>query len=59
MLLGGGPADLATLRHAQSVNVEVVQSYGMTETASQIIALDPTDAISKMGSVGKPLFLLN
>lgn len=56
MLLGGGPADLATLRHAQSVNVEVVQSYGMTETASQIIALDPTDAISKMGSVGKPLF---
>ncbi|RRG18481.1 o-succinylbenzoate--CoA ligase [Weissella viridescens] len=56
MLLGGGPADLATLRQAQAANVEVVQSYGMTETASQIIALDPADAIAKMGSVGKPLF---
>ncbi|WP_419155441.1 o-succinylbenzoate--CoA ligase [Weissella minor] len=56
MLLGGGPSDLATLNKAQLAGVGVVQSYGMTETASQIIALDPKDALPKMGSVGKALF---
>ncbi|MBM7616885.1 O-succinylbenzoic acid--CoA ligase [Weissella uvarum] len=56
MLLGGGPTDLKTLKQAQAAGVNIVQSYGMTETASQIIALDPKDAKRKVGSVGKPLF---
>lgn len=56
MLLGGGPTDLATLKQAQIHQIPVIQSYGMTETASQIVALDAKDAVQKVGSVGKPLF---
>ena len=56
MLLGGGPTDLVTLKQAQLHQIPVIQSYGMTETASQIVALDAKDAVQKVGSVGKPLF---
>lgn len=56
ILLGGGPTDLTTLQRAQTAHANVIQSYGMTETASQIIALDMADAPRKIGSAGKPLF---
>jgi len=56
MLLGGGPTDRVTLQEAQAHHVPIIQSYGMTETASQVVALDPTDIHDKLGSVGKPLF---
>jgi O-succinylbenzoic acid--CoA ligase len=56
MLLGGGPTDLATLQKAQLHKLPVIQSYGMTETASQVVALDSADIVKKMQSVGKPLF---
>jgi len=56
MLLGGGPTDKLTLQQAQAHHLPIIQSYGMTETASQIVALDPTDIHDKLGSVGKPLF---
>lgn len=56
MLLGGGPTDLTTLQRATAAGIEVVQSYGMTETASQVIALDAANAQRKIGSAGKPLF---
>lgn len=55
-LLGGGPTDLSTLNAFDKLNIEVIQSYGMTETASQIVALNSNDAKVKIGSVGKPLF---
>lgn len=57
MLLGGGPIDLATLNQSQKAGIAVVQSYGMTETASQVVALSNQDAPAHIGSVGKPLFL--
>ncbi|GMA69842.1 2-succinylbenzoate--CoA ligase [Leuconostoc litchii] len=56
MLLGGGPTDLLTLQQAKNHRIPVIQSYGMTETASQVVALDSTYAEQKIGSVGKPLF---
>ncbi|CAM2743849.1 o-succinylbenzoate--CoA ligase [Weissella confusa] len=56
MLLGGGPTDLTTLEKATAAGIEIVQSYGMTETASQVIALDAASATQKLGSAGKPLF---
>ncbi|WP_134644391.1 o-succinylbenzoate--CoA ligase [Weissella cibaria] len=56
MLLGGGPTDLTTLGKAIAAGIEIVQSYGMTETASQVIALDASSATRKLGSAGKPLF---
>ncbi|MFT8869705.1 o-succinylbenzoate--CoA ligase [Liquorilactobacillus nagelii] len=55
-LLGGGPIDAATLKTCQQKNLPVVQSYGMTETCSQVVALNFTEAERHLGSVGKPLF---
>lgn len=56
MLLGGGPAPLHLLEKAVQKNIPVYQSYGMTETCSQIVTLSPADALKKVGSAGKPLF---
>jgi O-succinylbenzoic acid--CoA ligase len=54
-LLGGGPAPRAVLADCVARNLPVVQSYGMTETASQVAALSPVDALRKLGSAGRPL----
>ncbi|RDW20984.1 o-succinylbenzoate--CoA ligase [Oceanobacillus chungangensis] len=56
MLLGGGPAPKPLLEKAKDRQVPVFQSYGMTETASQIVTLSPKDALEKVGSAGKALF---
>lgn len=55
VLQGGGPLPLATLERCREAGLPVVQSYGMTETASQIVALSPVDAERKAGSAGQPL----
>ncbi|EQB37258.1 MULTISPECIES: o-succinylbenzoate--CoA ligase [Virgibacillus] len=55
-LLGGGPAPLPLLKQAKKLNVPVFQSFGMTETASQIVTLNANDALKKVGSAGKALF---
>ncbi|WP_156288549.1 o-succinylbenzoate--CoA ligase [Oceanobacillus salinisoli] len=55
-LLGGGPAPKPMLEKAKEKRVPVFQSYGMTETSSQIVTLSPKDALEKIGSAGKPLF---
>lgn len=54
-LLGGGPAPKALLEKAKQKSIPVFQSYGMTETTSQIVTLSPQDALAKIGSAGKPL----
>ncbi|MFD2656008.1 o-succinylbenzoate--CoA ligase [Gracilibacillus thailandensis] len=56
MLLGGGPAPKPLLEKAKEKNVPIVQTYGMTETSSQIVTLSEADALRKLGSAGKPLF---
>lgn len=56
MLLGGGPAPLSLLKKCISKNIPVYQTYGMTETASQIVTLSPEYSVKKLGSAGKPLF---
>lgn len=56
MLLGGGPAPLPLLQKCKENGVPVFQTYGMTETASQIVTLSPEYSMSKLGSAGKPLF---
>ena len=55
ILLGGGPAPLPLLERCQAAGVPVVQTYGMTETASQFATLAPEWAIRKIGSAGLPL----
>jgi o-succinylbenzoate---CoA ligase len=55
-LLGGGPAPLPLLKACMTKEVPVFQSYGMTETSSQIVTLAPEYSLTKLGSAGKPLF---
>jgi o-succinylbenzoate---CoA ligase len=55
VLIGGGPAPLPLIQRAIQVGVPLVQTYGLTETASQIVTLPPEDAVRKVGSAGKPL----
>jgi o-succinylbenzoate---CoA ligase len=55
VLVGGGPAPLPLLERALQARAPVVQTYGLTETASQVVTLAPEDAIRKVGSAGKPL----
>ncbi|MPZ23619.1 MAG: o-succinylbenzoate--CoA ligase [Dehalococcoidia bacterium] len=55
-LLGGGPAPRGLLEECRRRGVPVVQTYGLTETASQVVTLAPQDAVRELGSAGKPLF---
>ncbi|MDX5475298.1 MAG: o-succinylbenzoate--CoA ligase [Bacillaceae bacterium] len=56
MLVGGGPVPVSLLEKCKEKSIPVVQTYGMTETCSQIVTLSAEDAWSKIGSAGKPLF---
>lgn len=56
MLAGGGPIPEQFLKRAQMLQLQVAQTYGMTETASQTATLSQQDAFRKIGSAGKPLF---
>lgn len=55
-LAGGGPIPVAFLERAQKLQMAVAQTYGMTETSSQTCTLSASDALTKIGSAGKPLF---
>lgn len=56
MLAGGGPIPNDFLQRAFKLNMNVAQTYGMTETASQTATLSSEEALRKLGSAGKPLF---
>ncbi|WP_096152848.1 MULTISPECIES: o-succinylbenzoate--CoA ligase [Bacillus] len=56
LLVGGGPVPISLLEKCREKKIPVVQTYGMTETCSQIVTLSSDDAIKKVGSAGKPLF---
>jgi O-succinylbenzoic acid--CoA ligase len=55
VLVGGGPVPRDVLEEAIGRGATVVQTYGMTETASQVTTLAPEDATRKLGSAGRPL----
>ncbi|MED5077855.1 AMP-binding protein, partial [Geobacillus stearothermophilus] len=44
------------LEACKEKGIPVYQTYGMTETASQIATLAPEYSLTKLGSAGKPLF---
>ena len=56
MLLGGGPAPLPLLQACVEKDIPVFQTYGMTESSSQIVTLAPEYSLTRLGSAGKPLF---
>ncbi|MEC4986819.1 MAG: 2-succinylbenzoate--CoA ligase, partial [Oscillatoria sp. PMC 1076.18] len=55
VLLGGAPAWEALLVTARKQNIKLAPTYGMTETASQIITLKPNDFLAGNSSSGKTL----
>jgi O-succinylbenzoic acid--CoA ligase len=55
VLLGGGPVPKPLLERCVRSHLPVIQTYGLTETASQAVTLAPADALRKVGSAGKPL----
>lgn len=57
ILLGGGPVPTTILKECHKERLPIYLSYGMTETASQIVTLGGSDVYAKIGSVGKSLFL--
>jgi O-succinylbenzoic acid--CoA ligase len=55
ILVGGGPVSTDTLEEALSRGASVIQTYGLTETCSQVTTLEVAEARRKVGSVGRPL----
>jgi len=55
LLVGGGPVPEDPLEEALGRGATVVQTYGLTETCSQVTTLAPADARRKLGSAGRPL----
>src|SRR5690625_3713079 len=56
ILLGGGAVPKLLLQKAKQKQIPLLQSYGMTETSSQIVTLSSDIALNKLGSSGKALF---
>ncbi len=55
VLVGGGPVPEDVLAEALGRGATVVQTYGLTETASQVTTLSPGDAHRRLGSAGRSL----
>ncbi|NWJ48091.1 MAG: o-succinylbenzoate--CoA ligase [Chloroflexi bacterium] len=56
VLTGGGPVPRPLLERCAALNIPITQTYGMTETASQVATLSPVDALNKLGSAGRALY---
>ena len=56
ILLGGAPASPELIEQCLQLNLPIMPTYGMTETASQITTLLPYEVSTKRGSSGLPLF---
>ncbi|MCS6800841.1 MAG: o-succinylbenzoate--CoA ligase [Chloroflexota bacterium] len=56
VLVGGGPLPHNLLRRAVAAGMPVVQTYGLTEAASQVTTLAPEEAVTRLGAAGMPLF---
>lgn len=55
VMVGGGPVPKPLLERALARGLPVLQTYGLTEAASQVATLTPWEAIDHLGSAGKPL----
>lgn len=55
LLIGGGPVPAPLLDRALRIGAPVVQTYGLTECASQVATLAPDDALAHVGSAGRAL----
>ena len=55
VLLGGAPARRSLLNTARRHNISIAPIYGMTETASGVVALKPADFLAGNNSSGRVL----
>jgi len=55
VLLGGGPVPRDLLEWSADHGFPALQTYGMTQTSSQIATLTAAEAVHKAGSAGRPL----
>ena len=55
VLLGGAPAWESLLEQARCNNIPLAPTYGMTETASQVVTLKPKDFLAGNNSCGQVL----
>lgn len=55
VLQGGGPLPADTLARCRMLGMPVAPSFGMTETASQVVAFQPDGATVRPGASGRPL----
>jgi len=55
LVVGGGPVPVDVIEEASGRGATVVQTYGMTETCSQVTTLAPSEARTRAGSAGRPL----
>jgi fatty-acyl-CoA synthase len=53
-VVGGAPMPVPLLELWRERGVEIVQGYGLTEAAPNVLCLPPEDAMRKLGSAGKP-----
>jgi fatty-acyl-CoA synthase len=53
-VVGGAPMPEALLETWRRRGVAIVQGYGLTEAAPNVLCLPPEDAVRKAGSAGKP-----
>ena len=53
-VVGGAPMPETLLETWQERGVEIVQGYGLTEAAPNVLCLPPEDAARKRGFAGKP-----
>lgn len=56
VLLGGGPVPGQLLERCARLGIPVAQSYGLTETTSQLATITPQDALRKLGSAGRAIY---
>jgi o-succinylbenzoate---CoA ligase len=55
ILLGGAAAQRALVERGLEAGLPILQTYGMTETCSQVATVIPGEAFESLGSVGRPL----
>lgn len=55
VLLGGAPATRSLLETARAYKIAIALTYGMTETASGMVALKPEDFLAGNNSIGRVL----
>jgi len=55
VLVGGGPAPVGLIEEALDAGIPALQTYGSTETSSQVATVAPGEERERLGTSGRPL----